>query len=226
MTQITEEISSADPNLDPETWVDQYGDYLYRFALARIKDQAVAEDLVQETFLAALQGRKSFNGQSAVKTWLSAILKHKIVDYLRKKNREKAIDDIDTVTQTVEKFFHNNGSWKIPPSEWDDNPSKIYEQHEFMDTLFKCLSELPGRLSKVFMLREMEGLSNKEICNALQVSSTNSWVMLYRARAYLRRCLETFWFNNTKGSRKNNFTFLHLSFSPSLADTSLAKSSK
>ncbi|MBW2090236.1 MAG: sigma-70 family RNA polymerase sigma factor [Deltaproteobacteria bacterium] len=98
MTQITEEISSADPNLDPETWVDQYGDYLYRFALARIKDQAVAEDLVQETFLAALQGRKSFNGQSAVKTWLSAILKHKIVDYLRKKNREKAIDDIDTVT--------------------------------------------------------------------------------------------------------------------------------
>lgn len=198
MTQITEEISATNPNLDPGTWVDQYGDYLYRFALARIKGQVVAEDLVQETFLAALHGRKSFKGHSTVKTWLTAILKHKIVDYLRKKNREQAIDDIDTVTQTVEGFYHNSGTWKIPPGKWDLDPSKIYEQHEFMNTLFKCLSELPGRLSKVFMLREMEGLSTKEICNALQVSSTNSWVMLYRARAYLRRCLETFWFNNTK----------------------------
>ena len=198
MTQITEEISDADPNLDPETWVDQYGDYLYRFALSRIKDQAVAEDLVQETFLAALHGHKSFKGHSAVKTWLSAILKHKIVDYLRKKKREQAIDDIDTVTQTVDKFFHNNGSWKIRPGKWNLDPSKIYEQREFMDTFFKCLAELPGRLSKVFMLREMEGLSTKEICNTLQVSATNSWVMLHRARMFLRRCLETFWFNNIK----------------------------
>ncbi len=202
MTQIAEEISVADPNLDPETWVDQYGDYLYRFALARIKDQAMAEDLVQETFLAALHGRKSFKGHSAFKTWLSAILKHKIVDYLRKKNREQAIDDIDTVTETVDGFFHNNGSWKIRPGNWDHNPSKIYEQREFMDTFFKCLAELPDRLSKAFVLREMEGYSTKEICNALQVSSTNSWVMLHRARMFLRRCLELFWFNKTKEENK------------------------
>lgn len=195
MTRTTDGTLAEDPNLDPETWVDQYGDYLYRFALARIKDQSVAEDLVQETFLAALHGRKNFKGRSAVKTWLSAILKHKIVDLLRKKNREKAIDDMDTVTQTVDKFFHNNGSWKIPPGQWDDTPSKIYEQYEFMDTFFKCLAELPGRLSKIFMLREMEGLSTKEICNILQVSATNSWVMLHRARMFLRRCLEVFWFN-------------------------------
>ena len=195
MTRTTDGTLAEDPNLDPETWVDQYGDYLYRFALARIKDHSVAEDLVQETFLAALHGRKNFKGRSAVKTWLPAILKHKILDLLRKKNREKAIDDMDTVTQTVDKFFHNNGSWKIPPGQWDDTPSKIYEQYEFMDTFFKCLAELPGRLSKIFMLREMEGLSTKEICNILQVSATNSWVMLHRARMFLRRCLEVFWFN-------------------------------
>ncbi|MEA1948980.1 MAG: sigma-70 family RNA polymerase sigma factor [Thermodesulfobacteriota bacterium] len=195
---MTEKISAANPSLDPETWVDQYGDYLYRFALSRVQDRTVAEDLVQETFLGALHGRKNFKGRSAVQTWLTAILKHKIVDYLRGKNREQAIDDIDAVTQTVDGFYHSSGTWKIPPGKWDPDPSKIYNQREFLDTLFKCLSELPGRLSKVFMLREMEGLSTKEICNTLQVSATNSWVMLYRARAYLRRCLETLWFNKTK----------------------------
>ena len=198
MSQITEEISVADPDLDPETWVDRYGDYLYRFAVARIKDQAVAEDLVQETFLAALRGRKSFKGRSSVKTWLSAILKHKIVDYLRKKYREQVTNDTDTITETVNGFFHKNGSWKIRPGKWNMDPSKIYEQREFMDTLFKCLAELPDRQSKAFMLREMEGYSTKEICNALEVSPTNSWVMLYRARMFLRRCLELFWFNKTK----------------------------
>jgi len=198
MSQITEEISVADPDLDPETWVDRYGDYLYRFAVARIKDQAVAEDLVQETFLAALRGRKSFKGRSSVKTWLSAILKHKIVDYLRKKYREQVTNDTDTITETVNGFFHKNGSWKIRPGKWNMDPSKIYEQRELMDTLFKCLAKLPDRQSKAFMLKEMEGYSTKEICNALEVSPTNSWVMLYRARMFLRRCLELFWFNKTK----------------------------
>ena len=107
MTQIAEENLVADPNLDPETWVDQYGDYLYRFALSRIKDQAVAEDLVQETFLAALHGRKSFKGHSAVKTWLSAILKHKIVDYVRKKSRERTISETDTITEIKSLILHS-----------------------------------------------------------------------------------------------------------------------
>ncbi len=198
MKQAEEENSVADPGLDPETWLDRYGDYLYQFAMARIRDEAVAEDLVQETLLAALDGRKSFKGRSAVKTWLSAILKHKIVDYLRHKRREHVLNDMDTATETVDGFFHRNGSWKIRPAKWTLDPSKIYEQHEFMDTLYKCLSELPERLSKAFMLREMEGYSTKEICNALQVSSTNSWVMLYRARMFLRRCLELFWFKKAK----------------------------
>jgi RNA polymerase sigma-70 factor (ECF subfamily) len=198
MTQIAEENSVADPNLDPETWVDQYGNYLYRFALARIKDQVVAEDLVQETFLAALRGRKNFKRHSTVKTWLSAILKHKILDYLRKKYREQVVNDIDTITETVDGFFHKNGSWQIRPEKWNLDPSKIYEQREFIDTLFECLAKLPDRQSKAFMLREMEGYSTKEICNVLDISPTNSWVMLHRARMFLRRCLELFWFNKTK----------------------------
>jgi len=202
MTPVTEEILVADPNLDPESWLDQYGDYLYRFALARIKDRAAAEDLVQETFLAALHGRKSFKGRSAVKTWLSAILKHKIVDYLRKNSREQLINDTDTITESVDDFFHKNGNWKIRPEKWNLDPSKIYEQREFMDTFYKCLSDLPERLSKAFVLREIEGYGTEEICNVLQVSSTNSWVMLHRARMFLRRCLELFWFHKTKEESK------------------------
>ena len=190
-----ERISTADPNLNPETWVDQYGDYLYRFALARIKDPVAAEDLVQDTLLAALRGRNNFKGRSTFQTWLAAILKHKIVDYIRKKNREQAIDDIDTVTETVDGFYHVDGSWKIRPGKWDLNPLKIYEQREFLDMFFKCLAKLPDRLAKVFMLREMEGLSTEEICNTMQISAANSWVMLYRARVHLRRCLELSWFN-------------------------------
>ena len=106
------------------------------------------------------------------------------------------MEDIETASDAVDAFFKNTGSWKIRPGKWDINPMKIYEQREFMDVLLRCLSELPGRLAKAFMLREMEGLSTEELCKTMQISATNSWVMLYRARAYLRRCLEINWFDH------------------------------
>ena len=178
----------------PEIWVDRFGDYLYRFALARIKDPSLAEDLVQETLLAALQGRKGFQRRSALQTWLTAILKHKIIDHLRKKQRVQTIEDIDAVGETVDAFYEKKGAWRIRPGNWDGNPAKVLEQRQFMDILYRCLSELPERLAKAFMLREMEGLSTEELCKSLQITATNSWVMLYRARSYLRRCLEIYWF--------------------------------
>ena len=201
-------ISATDPNLDPETWVDQYGDCLYRFALAFIKDSVVAENLVQETFLAALEGPESFKGSRSVQTRLSAILNHKIVDYFRKKNREQALDDINAVTETVDGLYHGDGSWKIRPGKWDLKTLRIYEQQEFLDTLFKCLAKLPDRMGKVFMLREMEGCSTEEICNALQISATKSSVMLYRARAYLRHCLELSWFKKMEEENASCLTGL------------------
>lgn len=181
--------------LNPEVWVDQHGDYLYRFALSRIKDPSIAEDLVQETFLAALSARRNFESRSAVRTWLTAILKHKIVDHLRKKRREHTTNNIEAIVDSIDAQFDNAGRWKIKPEKWAVNPLKIYEQREFLNILSGCLAELPQRLAKAFMLRELEGLSTEEICKALQVSATNSWVMLYRARMHLRRCLEIHWFN-------------------------------
>ena len=178
---------------DPESWVDHYGDFLYRFALSRVKDPAVAEDLVQETFLAALRARESFKGRSAARTWLIAILKHKIVDYIRKKFREPPTDKIETMTDIMDADFNDSGKWQVRPHKWAINPGKIYEQKEFFDVLYYCLAELPGRLAEAFMLREMDGLSTAEVCKILDITATNSWVMLYRARMSLRRCLENKW---------------------------------
>lgn len=200
---MTSENGAADFIKNPENWVDRYGDYLFRYALARVRDPAVAEDLVQETFLAALRGRDSFLSKSSGQTWLTAILKHKIIDYFRRGSRETATEQIETVADSVKEFFQNNGQWKILPAQWDDNPEKIFEQQEFLQIFYRCLSELPERLSRAFRLREMEGLSTKELCKKMDITPTNSWVMLYRARVHLQRCLDVHWLDHTGDHKKS-----------------------
>jgi RNA polymerase sigma-70 factor (ECF subfamily) len=190
---MSERKSDAANIANPESWVDAYGDFLYRFALSRVKDPSVAEDLVQETFLAALRAYENFKGRSAGRTWLVAILKHKIVDYIRKKIREPSTDKIETLTDLADPDFNDHGEWQIRPFKWAINPDKIYEQKEFLNVLYRCLAELPDRLAEAFMLREMDGLSTEEICKVMDITATNSWVMLYRARMSLRRCIENKW---------------------------------
>jgi RNA polymerase sigma-70 factor (ECF subfamily) len=182
---------------DPESWVDQYGETLYRFALVRVKDPVIAEDLVQETFLAALKARENFQRRSSIKTWLVAILKHKIVDHIRKSVKEKVFENVDSLTERVQASFDDRGEWKLRPKKWAINPEKLYEQKEFMDILYRCLALLPGRLAKVFMMREIDELDTDEMCKTLYISATNSWVMLYRARMGLRRCLEDNWIDDS-----------------------------
>jgi len=190
----SENSTTENATLNPETWVDQYGDYLYRFALSRVRDPSVAEDLVQETFLAALGSIKSFAKRSSPKTWLTGILKHKIIDYFRRKAKEPSGKDVETAVQALEGLFDAKGHWREGPAEWAANPQDLYEKQEFMKVLNDCLSELSSRLASVFILREIIGETTEEICKALDITATNCWVMLYRARMYLRRCLEVSWF--------------------------------
>ena len=183
---------------DPVSWVDTYGDFLYRFALSRIKDPSVSEDLVQETFLAALKSQENFQGRSSTRTWLIAILKHKIVDHIRKRVREQASDKVEALSDAaaqgvIDSDFKANGQWHHRPSRWLVNPMKVYEQKEFMDVLYSCLAALPQRQADTFMMREIDGFSTEEICKALNITATNSWVLLYRARMLLRRCIEHKW---------------------------------
>lgn len=176
---------------DPETWMDLYGDLLYRFALHRVKDSAAAEDIVQETFLAALGAYKNFRGHSTLRTWLIAILKHKSVDHIRKKVKEHGSARMEYWATAFDEDFYQQGKRPLRYCKWFDTPLKLYAHKELMDTLEKCLSKLPGRLAEAFKMREIDGLSTQEICEALNITSTNCWVMLHRARQRLRACIES-----------------------------------
>jgi RNA polymerase sigma-70 factor (ECF subfamily) len=177
---------------DPASWVDRYGDYLFRYALVRLRQAELAEDLVQDTFLGALQSRRRFSGASSERTWLVGILKHKIVDHLRRHHREEpAIDN--SSDQWLDELFDRRGHWKKWPPRWS-NPGAAFENAEFWTTFSKCLGKLPGQLAETFCLREMDELPSAEICKVLAVSPTNLWVRLHRARLLLWRCLSIHWF--------------------------------
>ena len=181
---------------DPQNWPDLYGDFLYRFALLRTREASVAEEMVQETFLAALQARNRFAGQSTERSWLVGIMKHKIVDHFRKVVREIPTDELDRLGagDDTDGTFDQGGHWKVgqtAPLDWPDNPAGILEQKQFWDMLKRCLGELPPRMAQVFTLREVDEASTEEICAMLGITSSNLWVLLHRSRKHLRQCLET-----------------------------------
>jgi RNA polymerase sigma-70 factor (ECF subfamily) len=180
---------------DPQDWPDLHGDYLYRFALLRIREASVAEEMVQETFLAALQARGRFAGQSTERSWLVGIMKHKIVDHFRKVAREIPTEDMEGVGagEDPDGAFDQNGHWKTgtaAPQDWPDNPAGVLEQKQFWDVLKRCLDTLPPRMAQVFSLREVDEVSSEEICAVLGITASNLWVLLHRARKRLRQCLE------------------------------------
>ena len=194
--------ASAEDLSNPDAWVDIYGDDLFRFAFARVKSKAVAEDLVQETFLAALNARKRFEGRSTARTWFMSILKHKMVDHFRKHIREKSVDDPEAYADGQDAWFNERGHWVMFPSKWASHPAKAHEQREFLDAFYQCLANLPERLATIFMLREVDGAETEDICQEMGISATNSWTMLYRARMGLRKCLEKGWLRPETGGEE------------------------
>ncbi len=185
---------------DPTRWVEEYGDALYGFAWMRLRDKSKAEDLVQETFLAALANRAQFAGRSAEKSWLIGILKHKIHDYYRKAARETSFTDLTFFAEDeAEQFIADGlsaGAWThgARPAEWMADPRQSLENTEFWVTLHACTERLPAKIAQAFLLREMDEVESKDICSMLSISEANLWVMLHRARSALRRCLENNWF--------------------------------
>lgn len=186
---------------DPQFWVEQHGDYLFRCALLRVRDKEVAEDLVQETFLAALQAKDRFAGQSSVRSWMVGILKHKAVDRFRKDIREQSVEGLDQVGERLEDdgTFDERGHWKLDqtaPMDWPDNPGGSIERKQFWDKLKQCVGKLPPKMAQVFTLREVDEVESEEICKMLNLSSSNLWVLLHRARKHLRQCLEMNYFGH------------------------------
>jgi RNA polymerase sigma-70 factor, ECF subfamily len=185
---------------DPERWVEEYGDYLFKYALIRLRDSIKAEDMVQETFLAALKGGSRFAGRSSEKSWLVGILKNKICDHYRRASRESSFTDLEFYDDEESDRFINEGVFKggwiheLGPMEWNPEPGESLDNAAFWKAFHDCANKLPAKISTAFMLREMDGLETEEICAMLKVSENNLWVMLHRARMALRRCLETNWF--------------------------------
>jgi RNA polymerase sigma-70 factor (TIGR02943 family) len=179
---------------DPELWVDRYADTLFSYALFRTQDKGVAEELVQETFVAALDARTKFRGESSEKTWFFAILKNKLADQLRRKYRDKLqlLGNIDEDVQN--NFFDEQGEWLTKPGKWRENPQENFEQREFLMVLQECLTRLPIKQGDAFRLREFDDVDSEKICKVLDISPTNYWVLLHRARLVIRGCLERNWF--------------------------------
>jgi len=186
---------------DAGVWVDEHSDYLYKYAVFRLRDATAAEDAVQETFLAAIKAYAKFEGRGSERTWLVGILKHKITDHFRKSIREAPIGETtDEDGPEHSEFFARTDSWEghwnknYAPTEWHATPEELVEQTDFWKTFNDCLSPLPQRTASVFTLREVDGLSSEEICELLSISANNLWVILHRARLHLRNCLEVNWF--------------------------------
>jgi RNA polymerase sigma-70 factor (ECF subfamily) len=194
------ESAKATPGLsDPERWVELYGDYLFKYAMTRLRDPTKAEDAVQETFLAALKGGKAFAGRAAEKSWLVGILKNKICDHYRRASRETTFTDLEFYSDEESSRFVaegvSKGAWiqELGPLEWP-NPGESLDNEKFWQTYRDCSDKLSRNVAAVFNLREVDDLDSKRICRMLNISERNLWVMLHRARMALRRCLETNWF--------------------------------
>jgi RNA polymerase sigma-70 factor (ECF subfamily) len=177
--------------------LEDYRTYLLRYALLQLRDQTLAEDAVQETLLAALESRSGFSGRSSAKTWLTGILKHKIIDLFRKQSKEATQISIEAELESgggdFDTLFKPDGHWSDEPRAWAD-PVKSLENKKFWEVFEICAKLMPVNTARAFMMREFMGSTTDEICKALQISSTNCWVMLYRARMSLKLCLEHNWF--------------------------------
>jgi RNA polymerase sigma-70 factor (ECF subfamily) len=177
----------------PETWVDLHGDYLFNFAIGQVRDQPVAEDLVQETFLAAFKARGRFGGQSSERTWLIGILRHKICDHLRHTYRERANRAEAPAAREDEAAWDEAVAWVHDVAEESQSPTRRLELSEFRTNLELALGKLPPRVAQVFQLYEIEERPNREVCQRLNISESNLWVMLHRARKQLRSHLGQWW---------------------------------
>ena len=181
-------------SFNPEHWVKKYADALYAYTVVRVNDSGLAEDLVQETFLSAWKARDSYKGEASEKNWLFTICKNKIIDHYRKKSnnivRPAEIDNTDH-------YFNNEEHWtkESGPLDWGIDYTQPVETKEFYSILELCKNKLQELQRAVFVMKFMEGLGSDEICKVLNITPSNYWVLIHRAKLQLRSCLEKNWIN-------------------------------
>jgi RNA polymerase sigma-70 factor (ECF subfamily) len=184
--------------IDPDA-LQQHRSYLLRYAMLQLRDPHLAEDVVQETLMAAIENRSGFSAQSGLRTWLVGILKHKIMDLLRKRAREPQLNiaEGEDENELIDVLFNENGRWASPPQSWNA-PEQSMENAHFWQIFEQCNERMPINTARAFMMREFMDMTTDEICQELSISTTNCWVILHRARLALRECLDLNWFGNAR----------------------------
>jgi RNA polymerase sigma-70 factor (TIGR02943 family) len=195
-------ISRQPSTMSIENQLAEHRTYLLRYARLQLRNDAWAEDAVSETLLAALAKPQSFGNRSQLKTWLVGILKHKVIDTLRQRQREVGLqtDDGDGSEELDALMFKQDGHFMNEPSEWG-NPEQELSSRQFFAVLEACAEKLPAAMGRVFLMREWLELPSEEICKELQLTPTNLYVQLHRARLRLRECLELNWFQHSAATR-------------------------
>lgn len=181
--------------LNTNKWIDNYADYLYNYAISRVNNSDLAKDLVQDTFFAGLKSAKNFQGKASERTWLVSILKRKIIDYYRKINSKKGQAE---VRMNFYDDGENEGNWieERVPQNWTSNTDSSIENEELKSQLENCIDNLPEKYAMVFRMKTIQEFETEEICKELEISASNLWVIIHRARTQLRKCMEDNWFNN------------------------------
>jgi len=179
-------------NFNPGKWVDNYADALYAYTVARVNDMQLAEDIVQNTFLSAWKARDTYKGDASEKNWLYAILKNKIIDHFRKQSGSKVV-----LATGEEQQYFEDGHWSddAAPKEWGSHMEQPVETKEFYSVLEKCKQKLKDIQQSVFVMKYMEDIEADEICKVLNITPSNYWVLIHRAKLHLRKCLEKNWIN-------------------------------
>ncbi len=195
MSKPTSAESPAE--LDPNSWVDRYGDDLYRYALSRLRSEEAAEEVVQQTFVAAWKHVDQYAGRGSVRGWMLGILKRKIVDLIRQRNRTTSLTAGEGEDRSDD-FFDADGNWNPEVRSTLKQSLDSLEQAEFWEILHACLETLPTRQADAFALREMDEQSTGDICKVLGVSPSNLWVLLHRARLRLSQCMKTRWHQESR----------------------------
>lgn len=187
---------------DPQQWLQNHGDTLYRYARGRVGRQDVAEDLVQETLLAAWQARSSFRGQAQERTWLIGILRHKLVDYFRQTVREENHIGSASLPDTAESegdeietlYFGEDGHWREKLHRWDEDPLKNLQVEAFRRVLLQCATDLNKSQREVFQLCLLGELDAAEVSEIMGIKRNYLHVLLHRTRLALRSCLDLHWY--------------------------------
>ena len=182
-------------DLGIETWVEDYGDFLFRYAYSRLRNANAAEEVVQETFLAGVRYSSQYSGKGSVRGWLIAILKRKIIDHFRarKKHAGTSINNEDDVFDPSTLLFDRQGNWKPGSFKWSPSPERNLEMSELSNVVQGCLKCIPQGQADVFVLSVMEEMETDAICEHLSISPSNLWVRMHRARLGLAKCVSEKW---------------------------------